>query len=142
MSPDYPGLFGYSSIKMDWFNFMMQTDLSPSEYYLLIRHSFIKSSFKGSKIGEGLKESYYKIRSFFDYYDIKNLQKGYSTKFFKKALTFIPEKLEKLKGKVAELNNSLRYQVNENPYFNPKNNTDLNVYNFENDIKNLKIKKK
>jgi len=73
---------------------MVQTDLCSSEYYLLIKHSFIKKSIKVLKIWEGMKMYNKKKRSFFDYYDIKNLQKEYSTKFFKKTLTFSPEKLK------------------------------------------------
>jgi len=44
ISPDDPVLFFYSGFKMDWFYLFMQTVLIPSEYYLLMRNSIIKSS--------------------------------------------------------------------------------------------------
>lgn len=46
ISPDDPGLFGYIGVAMDWFYVLMETDVKPSEVYLLLKNSIEYSSIK------------------------------------------------------------------------------------------------
>ncbi|KAL4465292.1 hypothetical protein ABPG74_002006 [Tetrahymena malaccensis] len=46
ISPDDPGLFGYIGVAMDWFYVLMETDIKPSEVYLLLKNSIEYSSIK------------------------------------------------------------------------------------------------
>jgi len=49
INPDDPGLFGYDGVANDWFWILMETDLKPSEIYLLLAviflHGFIERYF-------------------------------------------------------------------------------------------------
>jgi adenosine deaminase len=46
ISPDDPGFFGYMGVAMDWFYIIMETDIKPSELYLLLKYSIEHSSIK------------------------------------------------------------------------------------------------
>ena len=49
VNPDDPGLFGYMGVAFDWFKILMETDIKPSEIYLLLKYSFETSSIVFSK---------------------------------------------------------------------------------------------
>ncbi|EAR91550.2 adenosine/AMP deaminase family protein (macronuclear) [Tetrahymena thermophila SB210] len=46
ISPDDPGLYDYIGVAMDWFYVLMETDVEPSQIYLLLNDSIEHSSIK------------------------------------------------------------------------------------------------
>lgn len=50
INSDDPGFFGYEGVTMDWLYLIMQSDLKPSDMYLLIKNSLVYSGIKLKKI--------------------------------------------------------------------------------------------
>jgi len=44
ISPDDPAFFGYEGVSFDWFKLLMETELTPKEYFLLVKNSIEKAS--------------------------------------------------------------------------------------------------
>lgn len=49
INSDDPGIFGYEGVTMDWFYLIMNTDMKPSDMYLLVKNSLVYSGIKFEK---------------------------------------------------------------------------------------------
>lgn len=103
VSPDDPGLFFYSGVRMDWFNLMMHTSIDASDYYMLIRNSILKSSIpeiqrNKEKLLQSAKDE---IVHFFD-----DIEASDELKLFKKNSSFFSSYLN-----ISDYEKAFRIQI-------------------------------
>jgi len=119
ISPDDPGLFFYSGVRMDWFNLIMQTDLLPSEYYILLRNSILKSSINEIKNNaqKFLDETKMQMEEFFNSENYRIMRQAFPNN--------------------KELENYLTLKNQKNVKIIDNNNIDIKEGNFQNFGKNF-----
>jgi len=137
ISPDDPGLFFYSRVRMDWLNLIMQTDLLPSEYYILLRNSILKSSINKIKNNaqKFLDETKMQMEEFFNSENYRIMREAFpDNKEVEKYLT-----LEKQKGVKFDGEQPIKPLIKVNPENNQnKNNKNIKKKKKKNKKKNIK----
>jgi len=116
ISPDDPGFFYYNGVRMDWFNLILQSDLLPSEYYILLRNSILKTSIKEIKNNaqKFLDETKTQMEKFFNSKNYRIMRKAFPDNIeIEKYLTLEKQKGVELSGK-QHVKPFINHEIKEN----------------------------